>query len=388
MLAATARTHGSNPMPLLAAVGLALAGFFVAVGVTNLLGYGKDMHLLRVIALALPLFLGGVVAFGPRRSVAMRVGVLFVAVLCSAAAWVFTPCELKGMSLAQAATQADNIKAQSANAPTLDNVARAEEVAVPPALTASFPSLAARLQPSVDAWANAAAERVVEQYQSVRPDNANSVTEISSKAYLLTKYMPQTRETVATAERAFSDRSARFWANELNSVASGNFGAFLAWIARCNAVTAILPNADILAKAEVDWVDHSVNTAIERYEHLRKFMPARARDELVTTAKEIQVISKASADRVPFQAARQKLFDTALARTRAEVWAFIESGAYDRAFGVARTHAVEWSAEASILGPEATQNLSDMREGCRYLAAMAEKIGELPDAAPPPRTKP
>jgi len=39
-------------------------------------------------------------------------------------------------------------------------------------------------------------------------------------------------------------------------------------------------------------------------------------------------------------------------------------------------------------GPEATQNLSDMREGCRYLAAMAEKIGEFPDAAPPPRTKP
>ncbi len=384
-----APSQGSSPLPFLAALGVAVGGCVVAVLLTNALGYGKDTHPLRVAALTLPLFIGGAVAFWPGQKPVLRAAVIVFAVVSAAGAWAFTPSEFGGMSLVQAGVKRDQLKAASATTPTYDDLTKAGELEIPPALAASFPSLAASLQPAMTAWANAAAESVAKRYREIRPDDVTGINEVTKKAQLLTKQLPQTREAVATAERAFSDRSAEFWADELNRIPPGHFSGFLAWTLRRDAVTTILPNGDIIAKAEAGWVENSVQTSIDKADHLRLFMPQRAREELITTAKELQVLSKGSApDNVPFRTSRQKLFTAALTKAQNDARAHIEARAYDRALTVARIHAGEWSSEATTLGPEASASLVAFREGCRYLATLAEKIGDVADFAPAPRTKP
>jgi len=388
-MATAVQPEGSRAFPFLAGLGLAVAGFLVVVNAASALGYGKDLHALRVAALTLPLFAGGVIAFWPGRNPAIRAGVLALAVATGTVAWLFTPSEFGGMSLAQAIAKSSQLKAQFSRAPTYEDVAQVGDVAIPPELKAQFPGLAESTQQAMTVWATAAGERIAEQYRSVPPDSVKDVSTLAKTAEHITKWLPPAREGVAQGERAFSDRSAEFWAGELNKITPGHFTAFLSWTIRRDAVTAVLPNGTILARAELAWVERSVESSIERAYHLRLFMPKRGREELLTTAKELQLLSRgAPPEIVPFRTARLKLFAAALANSQSDAHALIEAGAYDRALGLARTYAVEWSGEATSLGPDAVASLTAFREGCRYLSDRADLIGDVPEFAPPPRTKP
>ncbi|MCE9562343.1 MAG: hypothetical protein K8U57_09840 [Planctomycetes bacterium] len=384
-----APSESTNPLPFLAALGLAVVGFFVVVNVADVLGYGKDTHTLRVLSLTLPLFVGGAVAFWPGSSVVVRVGVLAVTIGVAVAAWVYTPSSGGGMSLAQAVAKRNEVLAEITTAPSYQDVTRAEGIGTRLASLAAFPSLIETVQPDVNEWGNAAAERLAEQYRSVSPDNVSSLDELTKRAHLLTKYIPQTREAVATAERTFSNRSADFWVSELNRVPAGDFIKFRAWGSRRDSVKSILPNPTRIVEAENAWVSSAVEAAITRSELIQKFMPQRARDALLTTAMEIRNLPEGGGSETkPFRAARQRLFAVALERAQGEAQSLAEQSAYDRAFDVAKTHATGWALDAVALGPDATTNLAHFRDGYGFLATLAEKVGVGPDFVPPPRTKP
>jgi len=388
MSTSAAPPQGTNPLPFLAGLGLAVAGFFVAVSATNTLGCGKDIHALRVVALAFPLFAGGVIAFWPGLSAVPRIAALVIAAAGAFAGWVYTPSSFGGLSLAQAAAKRTAVKATLATETSYNDVAKSPEMAAAVATLAAFPTLTETLQPAVNEWTTAAAERLAERFNTVKPDDIASVDDVTTKANLLTKHFPQAREAVANAERAFSNRSADFWVNELKSVPPGNFLAFRTWGGKRDAVKSILPNPTPIVEAESAWVTSSVEATITRAELIQLFMPQRARDALLTASLEIRTLAGAGAETTPFRAARLRLFMAALARAQEETRLHLEQGAYDQAAERAQAHATGWATEARVLGPETIETLSSFRDGYRYLATLAEKAGVGTDFVPPPRSKP
>src|SRR5205085_491775 len=92
-----------------------------------------------------------------------------------------------------------------------------------------------------------------------------------------------------------------------------------------------------------------------------------------------------------FNRTRRILFDFAHEDARADAAAHLDAGRYDRAFGVTRKHAVEWSATATVLGPTELKKLDEFRERYAFFAALAASATPSPEAlevAPPPRLKP
>jgi hypothetical protein len=395
--ATAAPTQGSNPLPFLAALGLAVAGYLVVVNLTNAFGLGKDSHLLRVAALAVPLFVGGVIAFWPGRAWQIRVGVLLVAMTLAGVGWLLMPCEFGGPSLADAVAQRNGVREQIATPPSFSDAAKAEPLAKAMSFASNFPSLAETVQPQLDAWAKAAAEQVAERLRTVPPDSTPNVELAAEVGQLLGKHLPQTREIIATAERDFSRRSADFWAEELQHIPPESWKGFRHWVNRRDQVKSILPNGDRLAEAENAWVERTIDTAIDQTKNHLTFRLTEANAfrenpsrELLSTLEMLKEFSNPTPDNpVPFRAGRQRLFRVAFEVTQNQVAKFLEAGAYDRAHGLARTFAVNWSAEAALVGPAAVRELESLRDGCAYLATLAEKVGFSPDVvAPVPRTKP
>lgn len=397
-------------LPFAAALGLSALAFFGIVNAMALLGYGSDIHALRALALSAPVFVAGVIAFWPGRSMPIRAATLCVGLTAGWIAWMFVPCRSGGMSLADAVAKRNGLK--SLAKPSYDDIGKAEQVAATLAFATDFPSLAEN-NPAVNEWPSTAAERVAERYRTVAPDDVAGVDDVVKSAQLLTKHLPQTRESIAAAEREFSNRSADFWADELKQVSSNDFNGFVSWVGRREKGGGVKPNSDRINTAEEAWVAASIDEAISWDEHIRQFqflsrresvtllgiqlkdsrlptlVAAPRRQEMLRAMMSLRLAVRDSGpENVPFRASRQKLFDAALARAQNEARVHLEAGACDLAFGRARTHAVDWSPEAATLGPAAQRALADFREGYRYLDALAAKAGDAPNAAPVPRTKP
>lgn len=375
--------------PFAAALGLAIVGCVAAPALTSALGYGADAQPLRLAAVAVAFFVGGAVAFRPGRSWEMRLAGVLVSATVAAAAWEFAPSTFSGMSLATAAAKRDAVRSQIAAPPTFDDVGRVEYIGPALAFAAEYPALAASVQPGLREWGGAAAEQVADRYRTVSPGDASAVHTVMNRAALLTLALPDTTASVEAAENAFAARSAAYWTDELNAVAPGHFTGYRFWVNRRDAATGIRSHADTLQAAERAWVERSVDAAIARADHLRLFMPARGREDLVRACADLRSLAEgtpATAD--VCRAARFKVYSHALTRSQAEAQAFLDAGAADRAAEIARDHADEWSEEAPLLSREAAARVARFRDGCRYLSDLVARTGGTGDFAPVPRPRP
>lgn len=382
-------TQGVNPIPFLAGLAVALVGYFAVLNITNALGFGGDVHALRVGALALPLFVGGATAFRPSCKQKAAVGLLLGGVALGVLGWAFAPCRFGGPSLARAAAERAELRDRLATPPMFDEIGRAREIGAGQGFAVDYPSLAETVRPALDDWGKAAIAIVEDRFERAAPDDVGAVNGVVAKADMLEQHLPQTREAVAAAERAFSDRSADFWAAQLNRIPPGDYAAFLAWGVRRDAVKAVQPNWSRLAPAMEAWATRSADSAIDSAYYLRRFKPERSREILLRAARNLREMTPKDAGQdSPFRTPHRKLFDNAFAAAQSEAREHVAAGAYDRAFGVAKDFAVDWSPEAELIGHEAVRPLEGFREGYRYLDALAAKAGDAPGVAPAPRTRP
>ena len=308
-----------------------------------------------------------------------------LAIAGAVAAWLLAPVSTGRMSLAKAAAKHNEVKALTAAAPAYSEIPKATDIAGALTSTVEFPSLTETLQPDVTAWANAAVERIAERYRTISPDDVAGLDDVTSKASLLTKQFPQTREAVATVEREFSNRSADFWVSELKKVKLKDYHGFQEWGRKRDSVKSILPNPTRIAEAENEWIMAQVEWAISRSQLLREFMPKDARDVLLSTDLSIGILSGGSTDAIPFREARQRLFMVALALAQDEARAHLQQLAFFQATERAKQHAANWYVEATRLGPDAVSELNHFRGGYLYLAGLAEKMGYGAESVPVPR---
>lgn len=92
-----------------------------------------------------------------------------------------------------------------------------------------------------------------------------------------------------------------------------------------------------------------------------------------------------------FKSARQALYNGAQGAIESEIAEYHKTKHFHRAHGVARKHAVDWNATATLLGPDEVGKLDALRKKCAALANPdvpdPDPVSE-PDIAPPPRPKP
>ena len=88
-----------------------------------------------------------------------------------------------------------------------------------------------------------------------------------------------------------------------------------------------------------------------------------------------------------FLAARRLLFETAHEAARADINRYIRDGRPDSAYTVATKHSNEWFGTAKSLGEAELNSLMELLESCRALSKLYAAAGELPEAAPAPRTR-
>lgn len=91
-----------------------------------------------------------------------------------------------------------------------------------------------------------------------------------------------------------------------------------------------------------------------------------------------------------FKEARRELFNAAHREVASFVEDYQKTKHFHRAHGIARKHAVDWNATATLLGPDEVAKLDALRKRCAALANPdvpdPDPDGD-PDIAPPPRPK-
>lgn len=393
MSEAPVQTLEVNPVLFLAGGVTAIVGYFAVVNITNALGYGSDTHAWRVAALTFPLFIGGMLAAWPRVSRRVAPAILLAGIALGIAGWVVVPCRLGGPSLLKAVSQRGELRTMSAVPPNFNELSRVREITAKQEFAADFPSLAETVDPLLDDWAKAAVAIIADRLERVSPDDVGAVDAVVTRADLIKQELPRTQEAIAAAERAFSDRSADYWAAQLLRITPGKYSDYLAWWQRCRSVKSLSPNWDRLAESQEAWTQRSADSAIESAYYLRRFRPERSREHLLTAARSLREVcpkevGKGTPIVYPFTRPHRKLFEVALGEAQTEAREQLSIGAYDRALTAADTFINEWLPEAEWIGPEAVQSAEGFRIGYRYLQALAAKAGDDPGAAPPPRTRP
>lgn len=186
--------------------------------------------------------------------------------------------------------------------------------------------------------------------------------------------------------------------DELNAIEPGDWAGFDRTApGRKVLASGDTASRDALVAAEEKWVDDravslrgmqaQLQTLIG-LQSLPRESPAR-----VNWYAEVQsVMALQSLDRTDgrFKFARATLFAGAQAAVESEVAAYHATKHFHRAHGIARKHAVDWNATATLLGPNEVAKLDALRKTCAALANPdvpdPDPDGD-PDIAPPPRPK-
>ena len=321
-------------MPVRVTVALALAlaavGFGLIVAGAWALGYGHDLHAIRVAGALGVLIAAMLRALWPGRSPSRRLLAAASGLLLASVAWWLIPAGHAGRSLLSAGTERELISVW------LRKVLPGEVSALPQlrerveALAADYPSLSAGLGRKVDDKIEKAIDvRIAELGELSATDPAG-----------FTRTAPARRAIVV----AFPDALTRLVAAEEK------------WATRWANYTAV-------AYTHADMSPKHVREGCRASETQLREMPTL--DDAPTRLLE--------ARRVFFQAAHESALD--------EIRALRESERFERAFGVALAHGFEWSQVPGLLGPDEQKGVADLREQCRALL----QPGGDPEAIPPPR---
>jgi hypothetical protein len=378
---------------LLGAAAFAALGFAAVWQGFGLAGFGTDAHALRVTAVGAVLFVCGLVLLWPGVKRPVRV-VAAVLGLCVAGAWWWAVPHVNGYSLEGAAAERDHLKQQFAT-PLLDDSSRGKPAKERlESLEQQYPSLATGARNNFTIWVEVALNSIDKQYGDLSPTDVKGAVALRDRAAPVGELDPGAARRIEGWARAWVDHATKEETTELNTFPQADWPAFDRTAPRRKALADAFPEAlPALVASEEQWVDLSVEFLIVKARIKQKpddtFEPTRK--TWTDFEKEVLALHSVDTKDGRFKAARQRLFDLAHVATQREVTALLEAGQYDRMFGLARKHAVEWDATARVLGPDAVAKLDAMRTACAMFAALAEKAAPSPDAievAPPPRTKP
>ncbi len=203
----------------------------------------------------------------------------------------------------------------------------------------------------------------------------------------LARTHPASADRLDAARRQWLSNAIHTKTHALLALKPGDWAGFDATAPGRRALADALPNTrDALLRAEVEWVDSSVESIVAN-----KFTPKAGeappkREFWKQTNWDVLALKSLDAEDNRFAKARGRLFKVAHDDAKSEAAAHLDASRYDLAFGVARTHSVDWSA--TVLGEAEQKSITDLRGTYKYLDTLAAKSAKPPERAPPPRTKP
>ena len=364
---------------------LSAAGFAAIWGATWAAGYGRDLHLLRVLAVAGILLITALLFVWPNRTREMRVFALAAALILGCLAWWNVPSRAQGQNLYTAAAKRDAITLQLGIVHFDDVRSAGQWRNSIDDLARDYPTLSSTLHPEFARWGQDASEAVQERLRETPPGAIVAARDAYARGVELSEVFPQTRGSNEEAYRSWGRRSTLALIDELRALPAANWDDFNRTAAvRLRQAVAFPHSREALTAAEVAWVKSSAGAATEAALREKESHP----DQLRKTCREVETrirgLRSLAAREPQLLATRSALFHFAHDAAGREVLEHLRQKQFDRAFDVALQHGFEWAAVVKSLGSKEPTALTELREHARHLAIRFEKAG-IVDLAPEPR---
>jgi hypothetical protein len=378
----------------LVVVAITAGGFALVVGAFAALGYGTDLHARRVwIALA-PLLATGVVVARVGR---VHTGAALVALLGLAGAgavWWHAPDSdsKSAMRLRDAVALRDKVRAglaAPADGAPLETYGTAAEYRW---LHEHYPSLAQPMRGDFNRWTETGVAAIHKRYLDTPPDDLKGALGLRLYRIVPDVDAPARFFTLNEDEREWFARALKARTEELEKLTAGDWAGFDRTApARKSLASSDTASRDALIAAEEKWADVSATELLKVQARLKTVNDQRAVPvNWTAAAKSLMALQSLDSTDGRFKSARQKLFNGARAAVETEIAEYHKTKHFHRAHGIARKHAVDWNATATLLGPDEVAKLDALRKKCAALANPdvpdPDPDGD-PDIAPPPRPK-
>jgi hypothetical protein len=381
----------TNPSWLRGAVAFTIVGYFAIWQGFGLLGYGTDVHPLRVPGVAVSLFVAGLVLMRSQQ-LWVRVPAVVVGLGLAVSAWWLVPNSLEkgALSLCDAVRARDRHKDLFASTEIEDVKQRApEDIRL---LAEKYPSLAEGMPMAYERWKGELTDQLVIRYNRTPHSEIERAQAVRKDANVLAEKFALNVNRVDEAADRWRERAEKGKAEELEKLPPGDWAAFNRTGAGRRALLAAVPESRAaLISAENEWVASSAEVIARTRLTPKPGEPHPPRDRWLVLQKEILALEALDTGAGRFAKARLRLFAAAHASAQAEVAAHLRDGKDELAFGTARAHAVEWDATAALSGGKEQKKLDALREACAVfnkLATKAIKPADPIEPAPPPRAKP
>ncbi|AWM35768.1 hypothetical protein C1280_01160 [Gemmata obscuriglobus] len=370
------------------AVALVGVGFVIVWQGFGLAGFGTDLHPARVGIALVPLFLCAMLVAQPDLGGAVRL-IAAVVGLCAAgyAWWDVRPSGFKSaMALGEAVRTRDWYKQRFAIA-TAEEAEKSEGLRGVRPLLEQYPSLCKGMTAEYDRWGDAVADDIVSRYNALPRDDFKGAEALINPAKTLAAVRPVVGSRLDAARLAWRADAVRVRVNELSAARPGDWEAFnRSAFARRTLAEAVPDARDVLLRAETEWVNSSVELLVARA-LVPKAGGGTTREFLKRSDWEVLALKSLDPTTGRFLKARGRLFRAAHDSATREAFAHFEAGRYDRAFGVAVAHAVDWTGTAELLGEPERKAVLEFRATHEFFAALAAKAEPRLEVAPPPRSR-
>jgi hypothetical protein len=389
----------AKPPARLVVLRLACIAAFVALGFVavwqgfGLAGYGTDAHAHRVLWVCIPLLGSGLVLVCVKGWFPVRVLVALAFFGSACWAWwdVRSSNYKSAVSLRAAVAERDRYRELLATA-TLEDVERSEGMRGVTALTDQYPTLTAELAQEYTRWKAKTADDIVSRYDRTPPDDFKTIAELRGAGKALAAVHPPDPERLEAAFRGWLVRATHAKTDECRNIPLGDWAAFDRTAPGRGVFAEAFPMMrPALVAAEIEWVDASTERIVSMNLTPKAGENPPTRELWLRTQRDVLALKSLDASERRFAKARLRLFTVAHRAAQSEVYRHLDAARYDIAYSVARKHAVDWNATATVLGPEELKKLDALRETCAFFDKFASKAAAPPEAvdvAPPPRTKP
>ncbi len=378
--------------PLARAAAVMIGGLLTIWQTFYWAGWGADFHLTRALVAVIPLAIAGLLAGWGQLARTRRGVVVLLGLAGAAMAWWYVPCSIAPGSLSlHQAVQAVAQYHEQLNRPTVDEFDRTNGLLEIRNLQAQYPQLAADLLAAHRQWLAGVASELKTLYERTPPDDVATLLRWDTLALWLSGIYPEAKDELATASRAWLQRAIEHHCDKLLQLPARDWSAFeRSAIERHNLVQAFPEIRGQLLRAEADWVARSVQRELDRVTQAR--LTGEAPRSYFWRELERELLELPTLDTTDqrFLDSRRQLFEHAHATAQAEAIGLLQAGHYAKAHGMARKHAVDWNATATLLGPPELKKLDELRNLCFYFDLMYEtKEPPAPvEIAPSPRHRP
>lgn len=376
------------PLRLLAAVAFAALGFAVVWQGFGLAGYGTDAHAKRASWACFQLLGFGLVAVALRAPLLVRVLVALVGLGSAGLAWwtVRSSNEKSAVALCEAVESRDRYRELLATA-TVEDIERHEGLRGINLLVDQYPSLAAGMPEEHDRWKERMWRDLSARFNQTPPDDVKTALALRSASQSLGRVAPSAGALLERSFQQWAERAAGAKVAELVQN-HGDWEAFDRTAPGRKVLAEAAPEtrAELVA-AEEEWAQVTALGPVL----LQVARGERPRGDWRGLEQRLLALPSLDTGERRFAGIRKTLFDFAHDQAQADVAAQLDAGNYDRAFGIARKHAVDWHPTAKVLGAEELAKLDTLRTTCAGLAAFAAKAAPAPDpidVAPAPRPRP